>query len=496
MEPVAKWFLGFEGYLTNLRATEWVGVGVLLCTVTALWTSVRGSRPRWDGPSARAVGLSSLATILFAIWFGVSIHLLIGAVILAVGCGLSFWSLLLRFGVSWREHIRPGITPALIAIAFLVGLWLAPRIAAVALVVLGLWARRTIRTTVGCIDRELDTLSIRTLALTNHEAASYLTNAWFQRFAPHASNLTLLALASEARSRSKAFPRARRIVQASDALHRLATFAEEAVDQRLRTDRAATRTTSWIRVMTLELGRQLLYGSGIAWLFSFAADLVLAVPPVTQESWADRARREGANAPDAEGYVLALIADLPPVVHVADIDALRDRVTRDADSAGPDWLTQVATRAECLREEVPNLDRDVRMEIVAEVLWGVYESALGSRPVRYHLYDQVRLQTPELVQRSSVRDVRVQAESLVMQLDGMPRAFDELGRGNMVIVQTPDDITWSFRRLETTDTGVVLMFAPHGSSPSSRPATTKPARSFTRRRTKEVTTALAAAASQ
>jgi hypothetical protein len=111
------------------------------------------------------------------------------------------------------------------------------------------------------------------------------------------------------------------------------------------------------------------------------------------------------------------------------------------------------------------------------------------------LYDQVRLQTPEMVQRSSVRDVRVEANSLVMQLDGMPKAFDELGSGSHVIVQTPDDLTWSFRRLETTDAGVVLIFSPLGNGVAT-PASWQPDLTSPRKRTKEIATTLAAAASQ
>ena len=126
MEPVAKWFFGFEAFVATLQATEWVGVGVLLCAIAAVWTLIAGSPAGWQGPSARVVGLSALGTILFAIWFGVSVHLLIGAVILAVGCALSFWSVLLRFGISWRQHIRPGMTPAFIVILSAVGMWFAP----------------------------------------------------------------------------------------------------------------------------------------------------------------------------------------------------------------------------------------------------------------------------------------------------------------------------------------------------------------------------------
>jgi hypothetical protein len=383
--------------------------------------------------------------------------------------------------------------PAMLVLLSIAGLWVAPRLTAIVLAIIGFWAHRTIRKATHAIDQQLNALSTRTLALTNYEAASYLTNAWFQRFAPHASNLTLLALASQARERTMALPRARRVMQASDALYRLATFAEGVVDQRLRTDQAALRSTSWIRVMTGEFLSVAAHRSGLVAFSRFVSDLVLAVPPAPPERWADRARNNTIAVPDPEGYAVALIADLPAAVHPADLDALRDRVTRDADAGGPDWLTAIATRAECLREETPNPERDLRIEIVAEVLWGVYESSIAPRPSRYELYDQVRLQTPELVERSSVRELRVERDMLVMQLEGMPRSFHELGRGNPVIVQTPHDITWSFRRMETTDYRVTLMLAPHGHSRFTGDQD-KSAHTSSRRGPKKVATALAAAA--
>jgi hypothetical protein len=374
-------------------------------------------------------------------------------------------------------------------------MWLAPRVTLVAIAFVAFWTRRTIRSATHAIDQQLNSLSTRALALTNYEAADYLTTAWFQRFAPHASNLTLLALASQAKERTLALPRARRIMHASDAFLRLASYAEGAADQRLRTDAAASRPSSWVRVLTREFFRQALHKSGIVALFCFVSDLILAVPPEPQDAWDnDVANREGV--PDAEGYAVALIADMRPAIQPADLDALRDRITRDAHAGGREWLATVATRAECLREETPNPERDLRIEIVAEVLWGVYESSIGPRPVRYDLYDQVRLQIPELVERSSVREVRVGRESLMMQLDGMPRAFHELGRGNPLIVHTPDDMAWAFRRLETTETGVMLLFSPYSPDMVDLRAPTRRRRRSTLKLRKEVPAPLAAVASQ
>jgi hypothetical protein len=134
------------------------------------------------------------------------------------------------------------------------------------------------------------------------------------------------------------------------------------------------------------------------------------------------------------------------------------------------------------------------MEIVAEVLWGVHEAAIGPRPFRYDLYDQVRLQVPEMVERSSIRDVHVEDGALIMQLEGLPRAFHELG-GNHVVVQTPDDCSWSFRRLETTDSGVVLLFAPDDGKHTPRRLPAPDVFHPTRRGAKKAAaTALAAAA--
>lgn len=494
MEPVAKWLFGFEGFLATLQATEWVGVGVLLCALMALWTSVAGSKPGWYGPSARTVGLVSLSAILVGIWFGISIHLLIGAVILGSGCILSLWSLLLRIGISWRQHIRPAITPTFLILLTTSGMWFAPRVTIFAMIIVGYWTRGTIRRATHAVDQQLNSLSTRALALTNYEAADYLTNAWFQRFAPHASNLTLLALAAQARERTHALPRARRIMHASDAFLRLATYAEGAVDQRLRTDAAAARNSSWIRVLTLEFVRQTMHRSGLVAFFGLISDLLLAIPPQPRNLWDSVPVKEG-SVPDPEGYAVALIADMPPAVMAEDLSVLRDRVTRDSHAGGREWLTRVATRAECLREETPNPERDLRIEIVAEVLWGVYESSIGPRPSRYDLYDQVRLQTPELVERSAVREVRVERESLIMQLDGMPRAFHELGRGNPVLVHTPDDMTWSFRRLETTDAGVMLFFSPYSRGMGDLPVPKRGPGSTLKLR-REVPATLAAAAGQ
>jgi hypothetical protein len=459
----------FQDVATALRGTEWVGVAVMLFLSGAVWATMRGSRQGYTGPSARLVGPSALAAILAAIWLGASVEPLLGAFILAAGCGLSFWSVLLVFGVSWRHHIRPGIIPVLLAAGIGIGFALWPRVTAIAVILVAVWAHRNYRQTVTAVDGSLRQVATRALALSHPEAATYLTSAWFQRFAPRASNMALLALAQRARAGTAELPRARAYIHASDALLRVSTLAGNAVDQRLRTDHSVARESSWVRVMTREFFAQALHRTGLVSFFCLLSDLLLATAPAKQETWAERARRGAVPVADPEGYVVALVADLPARLHQEDIDVLRSRVAKDADSGGPDWLADVALRAERWREQATYPNRDLRLEIAVEVIWGVYEAALGPRPARFDYFDQLRLQAPELVEGSSVRELSTQAGVLVFHLNGMPRVFHELGSRNPLILQTEDGREWTFRQLETVDSGVQLVFTTDAAAPRLLP---------------------------
>ena len=455
----------FQSIATTLRATEWVGVAVMGFLSGAVWAVVRGSRPGYTGPSARIVGSAALAVILGAMWLGASVEPLLGAVILAVGCGLALWAVLLGLGVSWRGHIRPGIVPVLLAVVVGLGFALWPRVTAVAVILIALWAHRTYRRTAMAVDANLRQLATRALALSHVEAATYLTSAWFQRFAPRASNMVLLALAQRGRAGIAGLPRARAFMHSSDALLRISTLAGDAVDQRLRTDESAARESSWVRVMTREFFAQLLHRTGVAWFFCLLSDLLLATAPAKHETWAERARRSSIPVPDPEGYVVALVADLPARLHQDDIDALRNRVSKDADNGGPDWLAAVALWAERWREEATYPNRDLRLEMAVEVIWGVYEAALGPRPARFDYFDQVRLQLPELIEGSSVREISVADGMLTFHLNGMPRVFHELGSSSHLILQTEDGREWTFRQLETVESGVQLVFTTDTAPP-------------------------------
>jgi hypothetical protein len=415
------------------------------------------------------VGPTALAAILGAIWLGASVDPLLGAVILAIGCALAIWAVLLSFGVSWRYHIRPGIVPVLLAVVVGLGFALWPRVTAIAVILIALWAHRTYSQTAKAVDNHLRQLATRALALSHFEAATYLTSAWFQRFAPTASNMALLALAQRARGGTAGLPRARSFMHSSDALLDVSMLAGDAVDQRLRTDDSTTRESSWVRVMTREFFAQLLHRTGVAWLFRLISDLLLATAPTQHETWAERARRSAVPVPDPEGYAVTLVADLPAQLHQEDIEALRNRVSKDADNGGPEWLADVALWAERWREEATYPNRDLRLEMTVEVIWGVYEAALGPRPARFDYFDQLRLQLPELIEGSSVDEISVREGVLTFHLNGMPRVFHELGTKNHLILQTEDGREWTFRQLETADSGVQLVFTTHAAAPRTLP---------------------------
>ena len=450
--------------MVTLRATDWVGLVVLLFTLTALWTTIRGSRVPALNVRTRVVGCAALAGIVLSFWVGVTLHVLPAAVLMAIACSLCLWSVLLRFGVSWQQHIRPGIVSAVLMCVLALGSAMVPSIVAGTLLLLGFWIRRTYRRARFVVDLHLNQLTTRALVLAHLDPAAYLANTSFQRFSPRATNLMLLILAQRSHDRMHALPRARATLNAYEGLRITAALADNAIDQRLRTDGASRRASSWIRVLALEFGRQLLHRSGVVWLFRFLSGLLLALPPEREDAWnmGEAGGPPGYTVPDPEGYVVALVADLPRDIKQEHVDGLRDRVTSDAASSGRNWLANVARRAEEWREEITSHRRDLRVEIVGEVIWGVYEAALGPRPERYELFDELRLQAPELVEGLSVRDAKQDEKCLRLCLNGIPRAFHELSESTALTLRTRDERVWSFQQFETSDTGVELVFSPLG----------------------------------
>ena len=93
----------------GLHGPEWVGPVVLIFVAAGTWNAVRAPSPLHDFRPARLHAIASLCAIVLGVWIGVSIHPLSGAALLGAGCCLSLWSVLLSFGVTWRNHIRPGI---------------------------------------------------------------------------------------------------------------------------------------------------------------------------------------------------------------------------------------------------------------------------------------------------------------------------------------------------------------------------------------------------
>jgi hypothetical protein len=198
---------------------------------------------------------------------------------------------------------------------------------------------------------------------------------------------------------------------------------------------------------------------------------MLANPPARDESWADRAIGGGAAAspPDPEGYIVNMIAELPPTPSVQDLQAIRDQVLRECKKSGPDWLSRLTDRAEQWRERTAAEGRDRRIEIVAEVLWAIYERDIGLRPAHYELFDQLRLQLPELLDGLSVREARLDERSgfLLLSVSGMPKRFDQLTsshdnrRASRILIESRDRRCWVLKSLEVAaNDEVLIVFRP------------------------------------
>jgi hypothetical protein len=460
----------------GLHGPEWVGPVVLLFVVAATWNAVRAPSPFRDLRPARLHAIGSLFAIVFGVWIGVSLHPLAGAALLGFGCCLALWSVLLSFGITWRNHIYPGVLPAVLLIAaFLLGLrW--PRLVGLFVLVI-LWGAGIVRRSVRkAADREIKNILSRVLVLTHIESAEYFIGEWFARFGRRASNLQLLTIASSANERVRLYPRARPVSIATDSLALLGALAGSRLDQRLHTDDAGGRTTSWIRVQARDLVNRSIEQSRIPQLLKFLSALMLAIPPARQESWANRALDGGsfvnpaASPPDPEGYIVNIIAELPRFPSGQDLQTVRDQVLRECVKSGPDWLSRLADWAEQWREQTSAQGRDRRIEVVAEVIWGIYEADIGPRPIRYELFDQLRLQLPDLLDGLSIREARLDEryDILLLSVSGMPKRFDELtpasdgGRtGNSIVLEGRDNRRWTLKRLEVAaEDEVLIVFRP------------------------------------
>lgn len=442
----------------SLSATEWVGVAVLLLGAGAIWSIYRGSRPIYPFVSARTVGLLAIATIMVGFWAGIAVHIVLGSVVLATGCGLSIWGFLLSFGVSWRQHIRPSIIPAIIVIAVAASSAQWPRPTAAILLLTAWWVRRTHRKMRGEIDWQLSQVITRLLVLAHVDTATFVIETWFERFRLRSTDLAVLTLAARARERAVLLPRSRHVLTAAEALDVLAIVAGEALDRRLRTDHSSTRPSSWVRILAKELSGELLRKSGVVAFSRLLMSVLLAVPPSAKQTQPEPPVVE--IAPDSEGYVVERVADMPARPTLREARALRRQTAADAATAGPNWLASISAHAERWREEAHKGEQ--RLELVTEVVWSVYEDTIGWRPIQYDLFYQLSLQAPELIEGLSIREAVVEDGVLCLRLNGVPTTFH--GSVSAVVLEDRRRNRWTFRKLETTAVGVDLQFVPEGSS--------------------------------
>ena len=439
-----------------LSAAEWVGVAVLLLGVAAVLSIVRGSKRAAQARAARISGVSALTLMAVGVWIGIGAQIeIVGALILACGCTLALWSLLLNMGFTWRGHVRPAILPIALAACAVGFCFYAPRSTVAALVLAFSWGWRRRHRTQLQVDRELHYILRRALAVTHAETGAYIVQLWFGRFAEGATDLWLLCVAKRTRDMSALLPQSRSIASVTRPVLVLDKYASEALEDRLHTDNAAARYSSWIRVLAGEFVRRLWRATGIQPLLRFFGSLLLAVPP--PDGQVRRADGQQNRTPDPALYVTDLLAALLPVPETGDLERISDQVEREAETAGTEWLRAVAAQAEQLREQLPRVHKDHRIEMLSEALWGLHEAILGSRPEKYDVLDQLRLQVPDLVDGLSIQQLDVQHETgrLSVSLHGLPARFDELtpstnGTGGQprLLLETRDRRQWRFERLE------------------------------------------------
>jgi hypothetical protein len=461
-----------QQFLPNrLHGPEWVGPVVLIFVAAGTWNAVRSPSPFNDLRPARLHAIAALCAIVLGVWVGISLHPLAGAIVLGVGCCLSLWSVLVSFGVTWRNHLRPGLIPAFLVVVTVGSGMYRPRTVAL-LAALVLWWAAAVRTRAArTADKRLQHILTRILLLTHIQSAEYFIREWFTRFRERASNLDLLSIATRAGDRARVYPRARVITNAVNSLSLLATLAEAELDQRMHTDSTVGRTTSWIRVQSEDLLRRTIEQSRIPRLLKFTSALMLAIPPVQEDAWEDGNRSESsAGSPDPEGYIVDIVAELPRFPTTQDLQAVKEQVLRQYIQSGPDWLTRLTNWAELWREQTVTEGRDCRIELVAEVLWGIYEADIGPRPSYFELFEQLRLQLPDLFDGLSVREAVLddETDTLLITVNGLPKHFDVLtaaSNGNReasrILLESRDRRRWVLKRLEITgEHEVRIVFRP------------------------------------
>ena len=449
-----------NNYLPVIRwPVEWVGVAVLVLLAAAGWSMSRGGTTDRKYPPVRLIGIAALGALTAGMWIGIAKHVEFGAVVLAVGCCLSVLSVFLQLGLTWRSHIRCTTVPALLAVLAAIFGWYQPVATAMVLLLILIWARRIRRAASGRVDQHMNRLFTRVHPLTRVEAARYVVEIWFARFRAEADDADLLALAQRSRERSAILPRARSSAIAADSFRLLTHLADEALDERLGTARAAVSKTSWIRVLARDFSAQALRQTGIVRLAKLFFALLLAVPPARRNAWFGKAKRyeQEVAKPDPQTYVADLTVHLPCIPSKSDMDAVREKVWQDAATAGPLWLVAVAARAEQYRQERSASGGRDGGTMLCETIWSVYEDALGARPDHYNVFDQLRLQLPDLLAGLSVQGLSIDEERgcLIMTSLGLPKTFDELSaateRGQTrygVVVETHDRREWVLRSIE------------------------------------------------
>ena len=438
---------------------ESVGGAVVLLAAAACWSISRGATAGRRYLPVRLIGIAALVVLAAGMWIGSAMHVELGAVLLAAGCCFSVWSVLLRVGVTWRNHVRSMTVPALLAVLAAGVGWYQPGATAMALLLILIWARRTRRAATARVDQHLNPLLTRVQSSTSVGAARYVVEIWFARFRTKADHVELLTLAERSRERSAILPHARSLAIVADSLRLLTKLADEAVGERLRTERAAVSRRSWIRVLTREFSRQALRRTGIIPLAKLLTGLLLAVPLARKNAWSGEAERYGQPAamPDPQMYVADLTTRLPSIPEKQDIDPVHDQVRQDATRAGPVWLAAVAARAEQCRQETSASGGGDRAAMLCEAIWSVYEEALSARPEQYDVFDQLRLQLPNLLAGLSVQGMSIdeEHECLIITFGGFPKTFDELSSATDsgharygVAVETRDRRQWVLRSLE------------------------------------------------
>lgn len=439
---------------------------MLVFFAIAGWSAIGSSKSAERRSRTRLTGLAAVCGMLIGVWVGIAVNGLLGAFLLAGGCIVSVCSVFVRMGVTWRNHVRPSILPTFLILLVAIFALFWPGATIILSLLMVFFMTQIQQGALNSVDRQLTDLLTRVLVLTHAETATFLMQTWFSRFSRQKDNVLLLSLAHRSRERAAAIPRARSTAVATDSLRFLNKLASNELDTRLGTGNATVRATSWVRVLTKDAVKRILRRSGIIWFTQLIYALVLAAPPERHNLWETEEHQEQArSAPDPEGFVVHTMAGLGQIPNSAELEGVREDVERQAGIAGKQWLSAVAIRAEQTREEARNERRDYRIEVVGEVMWGVYESTIGPRPAQFDLFDQLRLQAPELVDGLSVSQISFEDNNqlLLMRLNGLPSTFHELTIANSggretkhVLLETRDRRRWVFQQLEAATAHEVL----------------------------------------